>query len=272
MNTDVRVSTGLFHHRKLRRLARALGISQDEAAGKLVRLWCWVGAFRPSGALDEDDIVAVYGSDALRGPLIEAGFLDEDLTVHGWHERNVYASGAEERISMSRLGGLARTADAKRGEDGTFQREPRKRRFQPAGTSKLDQPVNHPAGPAEQSARLVNRLDPAGHSAPSRSSRSSRPPEGGGRAGSSAESPRGDGGPARSAGAARPPSPRSGIGGVDDEYRRRMREICDAPKPEGPALPELTPEEQAIRARVLKLARDTQPDAHENPDGPEDLP
>jgi len=190
--------------------------------------------YRPGGQLDADDLIDIYGPDPPREALTKAGFLEPNLTVHGWVERNVYAAEAEARIAMGKRGGIA-SGEARRMKSEQLREpvsEPVRERVTPTGG---EHPVRTPARS-------------------SRSSRSSRPPQ---RAEeercSSAESAREDVGPARSAGAARHPVPRS----------EEAHEIGVA------GLPALTPDEQRIRDRILRVAR-AQPEAPD--DLPEDLP
>lgn len=85
---------GLGSHRKLLRLARAVGVSEAEAIGRLYYLWC--ASVSTSGILSAwqpEDFAAALRIDAAErwiDALIESRFLDRapdgSLSVHDWHD------------------------------------------------------------------------------------------------------------------------------------------------------------------------------------------
>lgn len=80
-------------HPKTRKLARRLGLDTATTVGHLVCLWLWALGYAVDGDLssfdaDEIAIGAEWGGDAdeFVGALLDARFLDEDRTMHDWHE------------------------------------------------------------------------------------------------------------------------------------------------------------------------------------------
>jgi len=82
----------LERHPKTKRLARLLDIPLPHAIGILHCLWWWAMDYAQDGDLsrfDPDDIADAChwpGETELLRALIEAGFVDEDLYIHDWHE------------------------------------------------------------------------------------------------------------------------------------------------------------------------------------------
>lgn len=116
MNTDIRVSTTFFSHRKTKKLQRSLG---EHGVLCLLKLWTRVALEKPCGILegwDKDDIEIESDFKGEPGTfvsaLLELGFLDEADNVHilhNWDERQGWVSKSEERSEKARLSTLART-------------------------------------------------------------------------------------------------------------------------------------------------------------------
>ena len=114
MNSQFNISVTFPDHPKTHKLIRRLG---EIAALCLVWLWAWVAANRPTGLLEgmdsEDTAIAarwVGDADEFVDTLVELRWLDKEgdvLVVHGWSERNKFASEAGERsLKASYLGYL----------------------------------------------------------------------------------------------------------------------------------------------------------------------
>lgn len=92
----IKVQTSLREHRKISRLARALGIGHAAAIGHLVHLWLYAADQSPDGDLsDFDDAEIAYAAawegetSKIVGALRTCGLLDvtEDRkALHDWHE------------------------------------------------------------------------------------------------------------------------------------------------------------------------------------------
>lgn len=112
---DVRIATGLRHHRKTKRLRRLLGA---EGCWSLVCLFLWAGEERWTGdlsGLTDEDIEEEAGWEgapgALVSALLEVRFLVGEpgrRAIHGWEEHNPYAASKGERIEKGRRGANAR--------------------------------------------------------------------------------------------------------------------------------------------------------------------
>jgi hypothetical protein len=83
----------LGRHPKLLRLARSLEVSPVTAVGHLHYLWWWALDFAQDGNLsgllaEEVADAAMWTGDAsvFVDALIEARFIDEDHTIHDWHD------------------------------------------------------------------------------------------------------------------------------------------------------------------------------------------
>ena len=111
---DIRISTALPHHPKMKRLEQKLGA--PGFAG-FIKLLCWVGDNRPDGNLrgltDEDLELAVNwsGSKSLVKVLIEVGFIDGKVkcrSVHDWAIHQPYVATRPQRIEKARAAAMAR--------------------------------------------------------------------------------------------------------------------------------------------------------------------
>ena len=144
MNNDFRVATDLPDHPKLRKLARALSVSNVTAAGHLLFLWARVSRQRPDGVLrgwDDDDIAAESGysstfdnPESIQNPsksnpesiqnfakiLEDTGWIEKSSNgktwqMHDWEEHQSWVIKAPERsmrskhaANMRRLGVMLR--------------------------------------------------------------------------------------------------------------------------------------------------------------------
>lgn len=108
----MRLDATFRSHRKVRRLARALGIAPVLARGLLVSLWTQVLAEAPDGDLEgwtPEDVADAAGVDGLTDPpepsalvetLVDAGWLDregEHLRIHDWEEYSAELRQARQR-------------------------------------------------------------------------------------------------------------------------------------------------------------------------------
>lgn len=110
-NTDFRVSVHFFDHPKTVRLQAELG---ESAVVALLRLFAYVAIYRPKGQLDPPEVERGASWRGEPGALLDAlercRFLDRRkggsvgyrFALHGWIERNGYASFAERRSESAR--------------------------------------------------------------------------------------------------------------------------------------------------------------------------
>ena len=112
---DARLSTGLPHHPKTKKLIRRLGA---DGAWSLVCLFLWSAQNRSSGNLfgmtDEDiEIAAGWEGDdgVFISALQEVKFLDGDASnrrIHNWSKHNPWAAGAEARSESAKWAALCK--------------------------------------------------------------------------------------------------------------------------------------------------------------------
>lgn len=83
----------LVRHHKVKRLARALGVSRPEAVGHLVFLWAWAYDHLPDGKtsdFEDEEIAEEAGWDGdpavFRSALTACGWVDPDGHLHDWEE------------------------------------------------------------------------------------------------------------------------------------------------------------------------------------------
>lgn len=89
--TDLRISTDLFTHWKIRKLKKRHGA---EGVLALITLWSWVAKHRPTGdlsGLDADDIelAAEWSGEGLLSTLVELNLIDgepDEYSVHNWEK------------------------------------------------------------------------------------------------------------------------------------------------------------------------------------------
>ncbi|MCK4788893.1 MAG: hypothetical protein KAV87_34445, partial [Desulfobacteraceae bacterium] len=111
MNSDIRLSTTFFSHRKTKKLKRVLGADGIVA---LISLWARVAIEKPSGVLagwDDDDIA--LEADCSGDPaefvslLVNIGFIDKDkdgiCSLHNWKKRQGWVANSAERSDKARL-------------------------------------------------------------------------------------------------------------------------------------------------------------------------
>ena len=164
MADDVRIATGLRHHRKTKRLRRALGA---EGCWSLVCLFLWAGEQRWSGdlsGLTDDDIEdeADWRGEpgALVAALIELRFLTGSSghrKIHEWEEHNPYAAAKGARIAKGKAAVNAR-----------WERE-RQRREQEAAKASIgagDDTPSIPPASYEDTATTGEKYPPAPAPAP----------------------------------------------------------------------------------------------------------
>lgn len=124
MTDDVRLAVGLRHHRKTKRLRRALGA---EGCWSLVCLFLWVGDERWTGdlsGLSDEDIEEEADWRGEPGmlvrELVSVGFLVGKANarkIHQWAEHNPYAAAKGERIEKGRVAAVARWEKERRGKN-----------------------------------------------------------------------------------------------------------------------------------------------------------
>lgn len=107
MNSDFRVSVGVFGNPKILRLAKRLG---DIGIVSLFRLWAYAAVHRPDGKFADPTEIELAiqwrGNDGeLIGALRELRLLDEvagAVAIHDWETWQPWASGATERSELAR--------------------------------------------------------------------------------------------------------------------------------------------------------------------------
>lgn len=154
MADDVRISVGLPHHPKTKKLRRRVGV---EGCWSLIVLFLWVGSERWDGDLegmsDEDiELAADWEGepDAFVAAMVEVGFLRGDpgkRAVHGWQEHNPYAAGKGARIAKGKKAAEARWGKRKHapGIDDDATSMPGASNKHAAGTSEQCPPAPAPA-------------------------------------------------------------------------------------------------------------------------------
>ena len=114
MNTDFRLSVGIFEHPKIIKLRRRLG--SDGFVGYL-QLLRFVTQNRPTGILsgmDAEDIAIAGGYDdaeTFRSTLLELRLIDQvgdHYCIHDWNDHNPWAASSPERSERSRHASRAR--------------------------------------------------------------------------------------------------------------------------------------------------------------------
>lgn len=133
MNSDIRLSVDFFSHHKTKKVLRKIG---PEGVICLVRLFCYVGKFRPEGRLEGMDVEGIsdavdWSGDAeeLVSTLCGAGFIEQSddgvYIIHDWKKHNPWAAGANERsLAASKAGKASAEKRAKTAKNPTdVQRE-----------------------------------------------------------------------------------------------------------------------------------------------------
>lgn len=110
MNSDIRISTNLVNHPKIKLLNRILG---DGSFFSLISLWSYVAINRPKGNISgisklQLAIASNWDGDEelFFSTLVEIGLLDIDddiVTIHNWAKHNPYAIDAETRSNKARF-------------------------------------------------------------------------------------------------------------------------------------------------------------------------
>ena len=133
MNSDIRLSVDFFSHHKTKKVLRKIG---PEGVICLVRLFCYVGKYRPEGRLEGMDVADIsdavdWSGDAeeLVSTLCGAGFIEQSddgvYIIHDWKKHNPWAAGANERsLAASKAGKASAAKRAKTAKNPTdVQRE-----------------------------------------------------------------------------------------------------------------------------------------------------
>jgi hypothetical protein len=112
---DARLSTGLPHHPKTKKLIRRLG---GEGAWHLVCLMLWAAQNRSSGNLNGmgiEDVEIAAGWEGEEGAfvaaLLDVRFLDKadnGYVIHNWSRHNPWAAGAEDRSKKARYAAICK--------------------------------------------------------------------------------------------------------------------------------------------------------------------
>lgn len=115
MNTDIRVSTNLGNHPKIRMLSTRLKISRAQAVGHMVLLWSNAAIYKPTGILSgwtPDDLANFSGvprkkSEIFRSSLISVGLADviegtDEISLHNWNIHQEYVIKAPQRIEKAK--------------------------------------------------------------------------------------------------------------------------------------------------------------------------
>ncbi len=123
MNTDFRLSVGIFEHPKVQKLGRRLG---DGGVLSYIKLLRFVAQNRPDGSLhgmDSDDIAIAggYNGDGdFAGTLLAVRLLDGaegSYQIHDWTEHNPFAAGAAQRSAAASNAANARWAKLRNAEE-----------------------------------------------------------------------------------------------------------------------------------------------------------
>jgi hypothetical protein len=100
-----RVRTGFYTHRKTARLRSKIG---DDAYWIPPRLWAYAAENQPDGDLSgysSEELSELIGcpkyATSILQALLDAGFLDPDLKIHGWAEHNGYHEKFAERAKKA---------------------------------------------------------------------------------------------------------------------------------------------------------------------------
>ena len=109
MNSDFRLSVGIFEHVKMKKLNKKLG---KEGGFALIQLFHYCAVNKPTGCLegmDNDDIIiaADYtGTGDFIATLLELKWIEKDdlgtYFIHDWKVHNPWAAGAEARSEAAR--------------------------------------------------------------------------------------------------------------------------------------------------------------------------
>lgn len=116
MNSDIRVSTTFFFHRKTRKLQISL---KEHGVLCLLKLWARVAVEKPCGTLSGWDLEDIEIEAEFKGKpgtfvseLLKNGFLDEKdgtYSLHNWGTRQGWVSTSTLRGDKARLSRMART-------------------------------------------------------------------------------------------------------------------------------------------------------------------
>jgi DnaD/phage-associated family protein len=101
----IEVDSGLINHPKIINLSGILHIKRSESVGIMVMLWCWSSQYAPDGDLSKYNAQTICSiiDCADREPLEvisalkSSGFLNDDMNLHNWAERQKYLLDYEEK-------------------------------------------------------------------------------------------------------------------------------------------------------------------------------
>lgn len=101
----IRVLTGFYTHRKTIRLRVSIG---DDAFWIPPRLWAYAAENQPDGdfsGYSTHELAMLLGcskhKDSILKALKDAGFMDADGIIHGWHEHNGYHQKFSDRAKLA---------------------------------------------------------------------------------------------------------------------------------------------------------------------------
>ena len=120
MNTDIRISTNLVKHHKIKRLIRQTGY---EGFYSLICLWTYVSLTAVNGRLTNMDaldicLAAEWAGDDCEGfvkVLADLRLIEkdgDDYVIHDWQQHNPWASDAKNRGDKARFSRMAQTHNA----------------------------------------------------------------------------------------------------------------------------------------------------------------
>lgn len=105
MSLYIRLLSSFWNHRKTAKLRAAIG---DDALWIVPRLWSYAAENQPDGDFSgytSEELATLLGcskhATSIRQALLEAGFMDENGTLHDWHEHNGYHVSFAERAKKA---------------------------------------------------------------------------------------------------------------------------------------------------------------------------
>lgn len=105
MSLYIRLDAAFWTHRKTIRLRAIIG---DSALWIPPRLWSYASQNQPDGdfsnySAEELAMLLAYAGDskAMLQALLQAGFLDQDMKLHGWEEHNSYHKTFSDRAKLA---------------------------------------------------------------------------------------------------------------------------------------------------------------------------
>ena len=121
MSLYIKLSTNFFTHLKTRRLARKLG---EAALWLPPRLWAYCAEHQPDGDLSRysaEDIAELVGytgdATSMLQALLDASFIDKDMTLHDWCQHNGFHKNFAERAQKAARARWSKKVDEMTGEE-----------------------------------------------------------------------------------------------------------------------------------------------------------